>query len=81
MEKVLIKVKEIMKEKTTHIAYECWISNLNFEKEENDRIILIAKSSIQKDMIESRFQDLLNETFEEILKRKCNILIKTIEFE
>ena len=81
MEKVLIKAKEIMKEKTTHIAYECWIANLEFKKEENDVIALIAQSSIQKDMLESRFQDLLNETFEEILKRKCNILIKAIEFE
>lgn len=77
MENILAKAKEIMKEKTTRIAYECWIANLKLEKRDGDTIILIAENQIHKEMIEFKHRQLLNDTFSKILKKECNVLIKT----
>lgn len=77
MENILTTAKEIMKEKTTRIAYECWIADLKLEKQDGETIILIAPSQIHKEMLEFKHQQLLNNTFSKILKKDCKVLVKT----
>ena len=59
----------------TNISYATWIKSLEIDRITNDNIVLLATSSIQKDAIESRFYDLIVNTFNFITNKNCTITI------
>lgn len=72
---LLTKAKDLLKEEMTNISYTTWIKNLEIESVNENKIILIAQSTIQKDAIESRFFDLVVNTFNFITNKTCDIKI------
>ena len=62
-EELLTKAKTLLQGEVTSISYNTWIKNLEIGKISGNKITLIAKSKMQKDAIESRFLDLLINTF------------------
>ena len=72
---LLTKAKELLKEEMTNISYTTWIKNLEIESINDNKIILIAQSTIQKDAIESRLFDLVVNTFNFITNKHCEIKI------
>lgn len=72
---LLTKAKDLLKEEMTNISYTTWIKNLEIESVNDNKIILIAQSTIQKDAIESRFFDLVVNTFNFITNKTCDIKI------
>lgn len=75
------KAKDLLKEETTVITYQTWIQPLELKSINNNIIILVATNPFQKDTIESRYLDLLTNTFNFITNKKCNVIIKLKDSE
>lgn len=75
LNELLTKAKELLKDETTKISYETWIKNLEIQSADNGNIILLASSTFQKDAIESRYHDLLTNTFKFITNKDCSVTI------
>lgn len=71
-----IKVKDLLKEETTVITYQTWIQPLELKSINNNVVTLIASNPFQKDTIETRYLDLLTNTFNFVTNKKCNLLIR-----
>ncbi len=71
-----IKAKDLLKEETTVITYETWIQPLELKSINDNVIVLIATNSFQRDTVESRYMDLLTNTFNFLTNKKCKIFIK-----
>ena len=72
---LLTKAKELLKEEMTNISYTTWIKSLEIESVNDNKIVLVAMSTIQKDAIESRLFDLVVNTFNFITNKNCQISI------
>ena len=72
---LLTKAKTLLQNEVTSISYNTWIKNLEIESVKENKIILIAQSKMQKDAIESRFFDLLLNTFNYITNTSCELTI------
>lgn len=70
------RAKELLKEETTVITYETWIQPLELKSINENSIVLIASNSFQRDTVESRYLDLLTNTFNFLTNKKCKITIK-----
>ena len=75
LNELLTKAKELLKDETTKISYETWIKNLEIQSFDNDTVVLVASSSFQKESIQSRYYDLLTNTFNFITNKECKINI------
>ena len=69
LNELLTKAKELLKDEMTKISYETWIKNLEIQSADNGNIILLATSTFQKDAIEARYHDLLQNTFKYITNK------------
>ena len=75
LEELLTKAKELLKDETTKISYETWIKNLEIDSATNDHIVLVATSTFQRDAVDSKYHDLLQNTFKYITNRECTVSI------
>ncbi len=73
---LLIKAKDLVKNETTQITFDTWIQPLEIKSFNDNNVILIASTSFQKDTLESRYLDLITNTFNFITNKKCNVVIK-----
>ena len=72
---LLTKAKDLLKEEMTTISYTTWIKSLEIESVEDNKIVLVALSKMQKDAIESRLFELVSNTFNFITNKTCDIKI------
>ena len=72
---LLTKAKDLLKEEMTTISYTTWIKSLEIESVDDNKIVLVALSKMQKDAIESRLFDLVSNTFNFITNKTCDIKI------
>ena len=72
---LLTKAKDLLKEEMTTISYTTWIKNLEIQSINDNKIVLVALSKMQKDAIESRLYDLVSNTFNFITNKNCEIEI------
>ena len=72
---LLTKAKDLLKEEMTTISYTTWIKSLEIESINDNKIVLVALSKMQKDAIESRLFDLVSNTFNFITNKTCEIKI------
>jgi len=79
LEELLTKAKELLKGETTAIAYETWIKNIEIESMNNGSIILVVEDSFQRDTVDSRFHDLLVNTFKYLTNKECSVSILSKE--
>ncbi len=70
------RAKELLREETTVITYETWIQPLELKSINENIIVLFATNSFQRDTVESRYIDLLTNTFNFITNKKCKVFIK-----
>ena len=75
LNELLTKAKELLKDEMTKISYETWIKNLEIQSFDNDIVVLVASSGFQKESIQSRYYDLLTNTFNFITNKECQINI------
>ncbi|MFR8144200.1 MAG: chromosomal replication initiator protein DnaA [Clostridia bacterium] len=75
LNELLTKAKELLKDETTKISYETWIKNLEIESADNGNIVLSTSTAFKRDAIESRYHDLLVNTFNFITNKECSVSI------
>ena len=75
LNELLTKAKELLKDEMTKISYETWIKNLEIQSFDNDIVVLVASSGFQKESIQSRYYDLVTNTFNFITNKECQINI------
>ena len=75
LNELLTKAKDLLKGEMTNISYETWIKNLEIESFTNDKITLIATSPFQKEAVETRYYDLVVNTFKFLTNKDCKISI------
>ena len=74
-EELLTKAKNLLQGEVTSISYNTWIKNLEIDDISGNKITLIAQSKMQKNAIESRFYDLIVNTFNFITNTSCELEI------
>ena len=75
------RAKDLLKEETTAITYETWIQPLELRSIEDNVVILYAGNTFQRETIESKYIDLLTNTFNFVTNKKCKLFIKLKEEE
>ena len=73
LNELLDKAKNLLKEETTEISYQTWFKNLQIASMEENNIVLIVDSIFQKDLLESKFQELIINTFNFLTNMDCNL--------
>ncbi len=75
LDELLNKAKELLKEETTEISYQTWFKSLEIDSMHENSIVLVADSIFQKELLESKFQDLVVNTFNFLTNKNCSITI------
>ena len=80
-DELLSKVKALLEEEMARIPYTTHVKSLGIESINDDKIVLIAHSKEQKDAIERRFYDLIQNTFKYLTNKdyKLEVIEKTEE--
>ena len=73
MNELLTKAKDLLKGELTSISYETWIKTLEIESMTDSKIVLKSNSDVQMDTINTRYHDLIVNTFAEITKKYYEI--------
>lgn len=76
---LLTKAKELLKEETTKISYETWIKILEIQSADNDHIVLLTSTDFQKNIVSSKYLDLLTNTFNYLTNKDCSVSIVSRE--
>ena len=74
-EDLLTQAKTLLQGEMTGISYNTWIKSLEISSCDNNKIVLIAQSKMQKDAIEARLFDLVVNTFNYITNTSCEVTI------
>lgn len=72
---LLTKAKDLLKEEMTSISYTTWVKNLEIKSVHDNKIVLIAQSTFQKEAIETRYAELIVNTFNFITNKNCEISV------
>ncbi len=70
------RAKGLLKEETTDIAYTTWINTLELKSINDNIVVLLAFNTFQKDTIESRYMDLITNTFNYLTNKNCKVIIQ-----
>lgn len=76
---LLTKAKELLKEETTKISYETWIKILEIQSADNGHIVLLTSTDFQKNIVASKYLDLLTNTFNYLTNKECSVSIVSRE--
>ena len=75
IEQVWNQAKELLKEEMSQISHKTWIEPLKILSIVDNNIVLVSDDSFKKDMAETKFHDLIMNTFSVILQKDCNVSI------
>ena len=78
-DELLLKAKELLKKEMTEISYSTWIHNLEIKEITNDEIIFHVESVFQKELLETRYYDLLINVFKFLTNKSYKISIELEE--
>ena len=74
-EELLAQAKNFLKQEMTGISYMTWIENLEIEDLTDTQISLKVKSVFQKEMLETKYLDLIINVFKYISNKRYDVLI------
>jgi len=77
LKELLTKAKELLKGEMTEISYKTWIEPLEIDSIDENNIVLISNDFFKKEQVDSRYHDLIVNTFSLILQRQCSLTIIT----
>ena len=75
IEQILDEAKELLKDEMSQISHKTWIEPLKIASIVDNNITLISDDPFKKDMVESKFHDLIMNTFSVILQKNCTLNI------
>ena len=70
---LLTRAKSLLKEELTSIAYSTWIQDLEIKNITENTITLKVKSDVHMDTINSRYYDLISNTFKFITNKSYSL--------
>ncbi len=74
-DELMLKAKELLKDEMSRISYDTWIKTLEIEGKEGNTYVLSTTSIIQRDSVNSRYYDLIVNTFKYLTNTECDIKI------
>ena len=74
-DELLDKAKELLEKEIGFIGYSTWIKDLQIVTLLDDSIILKAKSIFQKENVETRYYDLIKNTFAFLTNKNYNVSV------
>ncbi len=75
IEQIWNQAKELLKEEMSQISHKTWIEPLKILSIVDNNIVLLSDDSFKKDMAETKFHDLIINTFSLILQKDCTVSI------
>ena len=75
IEQIWDQAKELLKDEMSQISHKTWIEPLKISSIVDNNIVLISEDSFKRDMADTKFHDLIMNTFSVILQKNCNISI------
>ena len=72
---ILDNAKELIKDEMSELSYKTWILPLEISSIDDNNIVLVSKDQFKKEAVETRFKDLLLNSFNIILQKNCNLEI------
>ncbi len=75
LDDLLKQAKELLKDEVTNIAYATWLQNIELVGKSGNTYIVKANSIFQKENLESKYKDLLINTFKFITNTNCDISV------
>ena len=75
IEQIWNQAKELLKDEMSQISHKTWIEPLKIASIVDNNITLVSDDSFKKDMAETKFHDLIMNTFSVILQKDCNVTI------
>lgn len=79
LDELLTKAKELLREETTSISFDTWIKDLEIESMNSGNIILITQTNFKKDYLDSKYHELLVNTFKFLTNKECSVTIISAE--
>ena len=75
IEQIWNQAKELLKDEMSQISHKTWIEPLKISSIVDNNIVLISEDSFKRDMADTKFHDLIMNTFSVILQKNCSISI------
>jgi len=75
IEQVLIEAKELLKDEMSQISHKTWIEPLKIASIVDNNVTLVSEDSFKRDMADTKFHDLIMNTFSVILQKNCTLSI------
>ena len=75
LNEILTKVKELLKDEMSQISYMTWIEPLKIQSIVENNVTLVSDDSFKRDMINTKFHDLIMNAFCVVLQKNCVISI------
>ena len=75
IEQIWNQAKDLLKDEMSQISHKTWIEPLKIASIDNNNIVLISEDSFKRDMADTKFHDLIKNTFSIILQKECTISI------
>lgn len=75
LDELWAQAKELLKAEVTTISYETWLKNIELVGISGNTYIIKASSPFQRDNLESKYRDLLINTFKFITHTNCDISV------
>ena len=77
LNEIFTKAKDLLKDEMTSISHDTWIKPLDIVSITDNKIVLFCPDSFIKTTIDTKFHDLITNTFNYILQKKCILEIIT----
>jgi len=75
IEQVLTEAKELLKDEMSQISHKTWIEPLKIASIVDNNVTLVSEDSFKRDMADTKFHDLIMNTFSVILQKNCTLSI------
>ena len=75
IEQIWNQAKELLKDEMSQISHKTWIEPLKIQSITDNTVVLVSDDSFKKDMAETKFYDLIKNTFSVILQKDCTISV------
>ena len=72
---ILDQAKELLKDEMSQISHKTWIEPLKISSIIDNNVVLVSEDSFKRDMADTKFHDLIMNTFSVILQRNCTLSI------
>jgi chromosomal replication initiator protein len=75
IEQILTEAKELLKDEMSQISHKTWIEPLKIASIVDNNVTLVSEDSFKRDMADTKFHDLIMNTFSVILQKNCTLSI------